>query len=141
MPPGMGRIERQDIGNLYLAQSRSQTAILAIEGVGDYCPERPLLLNRVLDELQGNLGFGTERRIVLALSKIALRRVWLDLQRVIDLFVGPQATHGDDAVLDLANVAQVLARHMRRFVSVFAISCLIDDQGSLPVGSRRRVIT
>ena len=77
----------------------------------------------------------------LRLRKITLRRVWLDLQRVIDLLIGPQAGHGHDAVVDLAHIAQVLACHMRRFVPVLAIPSLIDDQPSLRVGSRRRVFT
>ena len=79
MPSGVGRIERQDIGNLQLAESRSQTAVLTVEGVGNHCPERPFLLNRLLDQLQGDLGFGAKSRIVLALGKIALGRVRLDL--------------------------------------------------------------
>jgi hypothetical protein len=74
-----------------------------------------------------------------AFGKIALGRVWLDLQRVIHLLVGPQVGYRDDSIIDLTHIAQVLARHMSRFVTVFAIPRLINDQRSLCIGSRRRV--
>src|SRR5262249_24014617 len=99
MPPGVGGIERQDIGDLQLAQPLSQAAILAVEGISYHRPERPRLLDRLLDELHGDFGLRAKSRVMLALGKIALWRVWLDLQGVIHLLIGPQAGHGNYAVV------------------------------------------
>jgi hypothetical protein len=126
MPPSVCRSERQHIGDLQLAQPLFQAAILAVERVSHHRTERPLLPDRLLDELQGNFGFGAKSRILLALGKIALWCVRLNLHRVIHLLVGPQAGHGNHAVVDFAHIPQVLTCHMSRLVTVLAIPSLIN---------------
>jgi hypothetical protein len=78
---------------------------------------------------------GAKGRIVPAFDKIALRRVRLDLQRVIHLLVGPQAVSGNHPVVDFAQIPQVLTPHMSRLVTIEAHPRLIDDQHSACVGS------
>src|SRR5260370_16884643 len=70
MPPGVCRIERQDIGDVQRAQPVSQAAILAVEAISYHRTERPLEPSRLLAKLQGDFGLGAKSRIMLALGKI-----------------------------------------------------------------------
>src|ERR1700680_4479137 len=137
MPPRVGRFERHHIRHRELSQPASQATILSVEGVSHYCTERPPLLDCLLDELQGDLEFGTKVWIVLAFCKIALRGVRLNLQRVIHLLVGPQAGDRNHPVVDLAQIPQVLTPHMSRLVTIFPVPGLIDDQHPTPIGGSR----
>src|SRR5260370_9434173 len=71
MPPGVCRMERQEIGDLQRAQPVSQAAILAVEAISYHRTERPLEPSRLLDKLQGDFALGAKSRIMLALGKIA----------------------------------------------------------------------
>lgn len=137
MPPGMRRFECHHIGNRELLQSSPQAAVLPIQGICDDCAKRPFLLHCLLDQLQSDLKFGTESRVLPPFGKIALRSVRLDLQRVIDLGICPQTGDRDHSVIDLAHTPQILPPDMGRLVTCFAISGLINDEHSLSVGSRR----
>ena len=70
MPPCLRGVERHHIRHLQLASSVSQATIFSVERISHYRPQRPLSPDRLLDELQGNLGLGAKSRIVLALGKI-----------------------------------------------------------------------
>ena len=140
MPPGMGGLECHHIRHRELSQPTPQTAILPVEGVSHHRAERPAFLERLLDELQGDCELGAKVRIVLAFSKVALRSVRLDLQWVIHPLIGPQAGDGNHPVVDLAQIPQILTRHMSRLVTILAISRLINHQDSLSCGSRRGVL-
>ena len=70
------------------------------------------MLDGLLDKLQGDLELGAKVGIVLAFGKVALWSVRLDLQWVIHPLIGPQAGSGNDSVVDLAQIPQILTRHM-----------------------------
>ena len=79
---------------------------------------------------------GTELRIVLALGKVHGWSIGLKVNRIIDPFVGPQTAHGHYAIVNFAQISQVLPTDMSRFVTILTIPGLIDHQHPLPVGCR-----
>ena len=119
----MRGLECHHIRHRELSQPTPQTTILPVEGVSHHRTERPAFLERFLDEVQGDFELGAKVRIVLAFGKVALRSVRLDLQWVIHPLIGPQAGDGNDSVVDLAQIPQILTRHM---------SCLVDHPCDLP---------
>jgi hypothetical protein len=53
--------------------------------------------------LDGNLGLGAKGRIGLALGHSARGRIRLGMEGEVPLLVGPQRTHDDKPVIDLAD--------------------------------------
>jgi hypothetical protein len=94
---------------------------------------------RLLDQVECNLRFRAKRRILLSPGQPLLGRVGHHMQRVVVHFVGPQRGHGDDAVVDLADRAQVLARHMIGGAALLAVPRVIDDQHTVGRWSRGRL--
>jgi hypothetical protein len=68
--------------------------------------------------------------MLFAADQARLRRIGEHLQRIVDLLVGPQATHRHDAVGDLADRAEILVPHVGRVRPILAIPRLIEDQRS-----------
>jgi hypothetical protein len=62
------------------------------------------------------------------------------MERELKAVVGPQATDRHNAIIDLADGAQVLAGHMVGLVTRFAVPAIIDDEDSFLVRSRAGVI-
>jgi len=71
---------------------------------------------------------------MLAFGKIAFCSVGLNLQWVIDAFIGPQATHRDHTIVDLAQVGQVLPADVGRLMAILAISRFIYHQNPTLIG-------
>src|SRR5438876_234342 len=59
------------------------------------------------------------------------RSVWLKIERIVDSGVRPQTGHGDDSIVHLAQVPQILSPNMGDLVSRFAIPMLINDEHSI----------
>jgi hypothetical protein len=57
----------------------------------------------------------------------------------VDPLIGPQAGDRHDAVVGLAQRAQVLAGHVGGVVAVFAVAAVVDDQHPLAVWAGGRV--
>jgi hypothetical protein len=62
------------------------------------------------------------------------------MDRPIAAVIGPQAGHGDDAVVDLADRAQVLVGHVRGSGAVLAVAGVIDHQRAPVVRGGGRVL-
>jgi hypothetical protein len=61
------------------------------------------------------------------------------VDRPVDALVGPQAGDRDDAVVGLADRAEVLAGHVGGVAAVFSVAGVVDDQHALLVGGGGRV--
>lgn len=83
--------------------------VVAVETVGDHGPEREVGLAGGVDQLDGQLRLGPEPRVPVACGKPRGWGVRDGMHRPIAALVGPEAGHGDDAVVGLADRAQVLA--------------------------------
>ncbi len=75
-----------------------------------------------------------ELRVVLAFGKGDRWGVGLHVNGVVHAFVGPETADGDHALVDLAQIGQVLPTDMGGLVTIFAISSLIDHQHSTLIG-------
>ena len=62
------------------------------------------------------------------------------MDRPIDPLIGPQAGDGHDAIVDLADPAQVLAGHMGGGGAVLAVAGVVDHQHTPIVRRGRRVL-
>jgi hypothetical protein len=93
-----------------------------------------------LHQLHGQLRLGPEPRIPLAARQPGGRRVGHGMHRPIDPLVGPQAGHRDDAVVDLAHRAEILAGHVRGGGAVLAVAGVVDDQRASLVRGGGRVL-
>ena len=93
-----------------------------------------------LHQLHGQLRLGPEPRIPLAARQPRRRRVGHRVHRPIDPLVGPQAGHRDDAVVDLAHRAQVLAGHMGGGGAVLAVAGVVQHQHAPVIGGGGRVL-
>ena len=133
-------LERHHIRHRELLQPLLQAAILCVEVISYHCPERPPLLDGLLNELQGDLELGTKGRIVSAFGKGALGSVGLEVNRIVDALIGPQARHRNHPIVDFAHIAQILTSYMCCLVTILAISRLIDHQHSVRVGSRDLIL-
>lgn len=67
--------------------------MLTVEDVRDHRPERGSPLEGGLDQLESYLRLGAEGGVGLAPLEVVRRGIRLDLQRVVDSLVGPQAAH------------------------------------------------
>ena len=79
-------------------------------------------------------------RVLLAAGQPRRRGVGHGMHRPIAALIGPQAGHGDDAVVDLAHRAEVLAGHMRGGGAVLAVAGVVDDQHARIMGGGGRVL-
>jgi hypothetical protein len=102
--------------------------MVTVQAVGDHGPKPDLGGDRVGDQRGGLLGFGPKRWILLAGGQPARRGVGRQADRPVDLLVGPQATDHHDAPVDLAELAEVLAGHVRGLGAVFGVAGVVDDQ-------------
>jgi hypothetical protein len=71
---------------------------------------------------------------VLALGKVDRWGVGLHVNGVVHAFVGPETAEGDHAIVDLAQVRQLLATDVGALVTIFAVPRLIDHQHSTLIG-------
>ena len=128
MPPGMTRLERQHVAHVQLRKPSSEPQVLPVEVVGHHGPEGHAASFGFLDEFEGQLRLRSKSFVGFPFFEPMSRRVGLDRDGPVAQFIGPQARNRDDAVVDLADRAQVLPAHMRRLRAPFAISCLVDHQ-------------
>ena len=110
------------------AQRVGEAGVVAIGTVGHHRPEPDAGLQGGLDQLHGQLRLGLEPGIPLAGRQPRGRGVGHGVHRPVAALVGPQAGHGDDAVVDLADRAEILAGHMRGGGAVLAVAGVIDHQ-------------
>ena len=135
----MGGLEPEDIADLERGEPHAKGRVFPIERVGHDRTEGPLLRDGALHERERNLGLGAEGRVGLAAGKPVRRRVGLDLERVVDALVGPQAGHGDHAVVGLAEIGEILAANVGGLVAVFAVTGLVNDEHAVVVGRTGRI--
>src|SRR5215211_3640682 len=102
-------------------ESFLELAMLPIEDVPDHRPEGDAHLHRSLDQPKGYLGLGAKPWVRLAALEMVRGGVGLDLQRIVQSLVNPQARNGHDAVVYLADAAQVLLPDVRRGFPVFSV--------------------
>ena len=147
----MRGLEPEDIADLELGQPHAKGRVFPVERVGHHGAEGPVLCYRALHELQRNLGLGAEGRVGLAAGKPVRRRVGFDIERIVHALVGPQAGHGDHAVVGFAEIGEILSTDVGGLVAVFAVTGLVNDQhallssgalvGSVRRRSRRRLLS
>jgi hypothetical protein len=139
MPPGVGGLQRQHVGYPLLLEPSLELAMLPVEDVAYHRPEGEVHLYRSLDQFHGYLGFGAKGRIVLAALEVVRRSVGLDLKRIVQSLVDPQARNGDHPVVYLADAAQVLLAYVRRGFAVLAVPGLVHYQRAARRRSSPRV--
>src|SRR5215211_2488344 len=61
-------------------------------------------------------------------------RIGLEIYRVVDPLIGPEAAYTDHPAFCLADVCQPLPAHMSRMLAPLAIPVLVDDQNAFVVG-------
>lgn len=97
----MGRFERYNIGKGCRVELFDQGTILAVGALGDAGSNLHTGLQRRIDNLQRQLGFGSKPGICLAKGQAWGRDVGKDVQGIVDSFIGPHARDGYNAVIDL----------------------------------------
>src|SRR5215210_1053997 len=139
MPPRVRILQREHVPRPELAQCPPELVVLAVKRVCNHRPKGHASGHRASHELLGYLGLGAEARVGLAALEVVLGRVGLDLQRIVDPLIGPQATDAHHSVFGLAHVAKPLLAHVGRLLAPLAIAVLVYDQNAILVRNRRRV--
>jgi hypothetical protein len=102
--------------------------IFTVEGIGNHGTHGPLLGNGTLKEFNSNLWLGAEGGVSLALRKPVCRRIGLDLKRVRDALVSPEAGDGDHTSVGFAEIGQVLTPNMCGPFAILAVTTLVNDE-------------
>ncbi len=113
--------------------------IFAVEGIRDDSAERPLPTDSPLDQVDRNLRLGAEGRVSLAVCKPGRRRVGLNLKGILDLLVGPKTGDSNHAIVNFAQVGDVLAPDMCRLGAILTITAFINDEHAMVIRCTCRV--
>src|SRR3954447_9837142 len=109
MPPGVGGLQRQHVGDAPILEPFLELAMLAVEDVSDHRPEGELhLYYGPLHQLQGYPRLGAKGRIALSALEVVSGGVGLDLHRVVDPLLGIQARDRHHAIVYLADPTEIL---------------------------------
>jgi hypothetical protein len=138
-PGALAGLERQHERHPGATQRLHKAGVVAVKAVGHHRPERDLGLLGRGDQLGGKLRLGPKPRVALALGQPGRRRVGHQVRRPVATRVRPQTGNGDNAIVDLANRPQILARHVRGVGAVFAVAGVIDHQHPLRMRRSDRV--
>jgi hypothetical protein len=130
-PDPFGGLQPHDIRHARFPQGALEGGAVAIATVGHHGAEDDPCRQRRIHQRQADLGLGQKSRVLLALGQPFRRFIRLDVERVIEPFIGPETGHRHDPVIDLADRAQILAGDMGGFVPRFAVAGLVNDQGAL----------
>jgi hypothetical protein len=133
-PRPLRRLEAEHVGHPRLVQGRLELDVVAVEAVGHRRPEGHPGRPRGGDQLQGDGGLGPEGGIAAPPGEAGRGGVGLDVHRPVDPLVGPQAGHGHDAVVHLADDPEVLPGDVRGLGPVLAVAGVVQDQHPVGVG-------
>ena len=137
MPPGVRGLQRKDIADPPRVQTQPESVVFSVETIRNDRTEWDARRHRLLHQRQRNLRFGPEGRVALAPCEPVGRGVGCHVERIVDPFIRPERADRDDAIVDLADAAEVLPPDVCRLRAVLAIPRLIDHQRTVGVRSRR----
>ena len=137
-PDPLGRLEGQDEREPRLLRRLLEPQVVAVGAVRHDRPERHARGQRRVDQLDRQLRLGAEGRVLLAPGQAGGRGVRADVQGVVDPLVGPERADRDDAVVGLADRAQVLAAGVGGVGALLAVAGVVDHQHTLLVRGGRR---
>ena len=140
-PGALAGLEGQDEPHTGSAQRSGEARVVAVGAVGHDRPEPDAGLLGGLHQFHGELWLGLEPGIALATRQPGRRSVGHGLHRPVAALVGPRAGHRDDAVVDLADRAEILAGHMGGGAAVLAVAGVVDHQRPSVVRGSGRVLT
>jgi hypothetical protein len=83
---------------------------------------------RLLDGVDGDLRLGAKARIVRAATESRRRRVGREVQRIMHPPIGPEGGDRDDAVVDLAERAEILPADVFGGRAVLLIAGVIEHE-------------
>ncbi len=124
----MRRIERHDIVNVRVLKALPDVGVFAIKRISHDRFEGPLSGHGFLYQPHCQIELGTKCGISAPARKPSRRRGRDHFQRVIDLFVSPQAADRDHAIINLAHIAQILPADRRGMGASFDIPSFINHQ-------------
>jgi hypothetical protein len=78
---------------------------------------------------------GMKCRILFAVFEAVGRRIGKHMQRIVMLLVGPQGGHRDNAIVELADRAQILTPYMIGCRSLFAVPGVVQYQYAIAQGA------
>src|SRR5215204_5632186 len=112
-------------------QGSFEAPVRAVERVGHHRPEGYIPLYGKLYQLRGDLELGAKSWVLLASLEVMRRGVRLEVHRIVDPLVGPQAAYAYDPALGLAYVGKPLPAYVRRMLAPLAVSVLVYYQHAL----------
>ena len=133
-PRPLRRLEAEHIRPPRLVQGHPELHVVAVEAVGHRRPEGHPRLLRSGDQPQGDGGLGPEGGVSAPPREARRGGGGLDVQRGVHPLVGPQAGHGHDAVVHLADAPEVLPGDVRGLGAVLAVAGVVQDQHPVGVG-------
>src|SRR5215210_671004 len=139
VPPGVGGLQRQHVGDLSMLKPFLELAMLPIEDISDHRPEGDLYLQRPLDQLQSYLRLGAKGRVALSTLKVVSGGVGLDLHRIVDPLLSIQARDRHHAIVYLPDPTKILLTDVCRRLAIFAVAGLVYDQDARALRSRLRI--
>lgn len=142
------RPDRDRIRQALRAQSIAQRCVVTVGRVHEHGAARHICSKRGLDLCPGELVLGGKTNFLRHARTLAARFVFSPLTRQIQPITewqttfgrGQRQTHRNLAVLGLAQLPAVLARHSNRVTAVFAMTRIIDNPEArrLPVFCQHR---
>ncbi len=114
-------------------QAQAEGVVFPGETIRHHRAERDARRHCLGHKVKGNLRFGTKRRVALAACELVGWGVGFHVERVVDPFIRPERADRDDAVVDLADAAEVLPPDVRRVRAVLAIP--VSSITSAPLAS------
>jgi hypothetical protein len=129
----------QDIGDPALHEQPLELNVVSVEAVGDDGTERDAGGARLLDESDGDLRLGAKARILRASGEARDQRVGSDVQGIVHSPVGPEGGDGDDAIVDLADRAEIVPADMRRGGAVLPTAGVVEHQHAAAMGRSSRL--
>ena len=114
MPSCIRGSQPQHVAGFQSAQPTAEVEVLPVEAVSHHGPERKLQHTSLCDQLQGDLQLSSEGRVALSSGKPVSRRVGLEGDGPVEDFVGLEAVHQDDTLVDFVNRTEILPVHVSR---------------------------
>src|SRR5918999_1376796 len=131
VPPGVRGLQGQHVCCAEFLQGSFETPLLAIERVGHHRLEGYIPLYGKLYQLRGDLELGAKCGVLLAALEVMGGGVRLEVHRIVDPLVRPQAAYADHPALGLADVGQPLSAYVRRMLTPLAVAVLVYCQNAL----------
>src|SRR5215203_4201937 len=132
VPPRVRGLQGQHVCCAEFLQGSFEAPVRAVERVGHHRPEGYIPLYGKLYQLRGDLELGAKSWVLLASLEVMRRGVRLEVHRIVDPLVGPQAAYAYDPALGLASyVGKPLPAYVRRMLAPLAVSVLVYYQHAL----------